>query len=89
MCSVFFVKERGPTEIDPGPLVGGLVLVQGPARGAFTARSLGGMLTRCGVPAKSRLNGACASHAFDVYRRNSAAVTAQFRTDYQLSLIHI
>ncbi len=53
------------------------------SRGAFTARSLGGMLTRCGVPAKSRLNGACASHAFDVYRRNSAAVTAQFRTDYQ------
>ena len=39
------------------------------SRGAFTARSLGGMLTRCGVPAKSRLNGACASHAFDVYRR--------------------
>lgn len=41
------------------------------------------MLTRCGVPAKSRLTAACASHAFDVYRRNSAAVTAQFRTDYQ------
>lgn len=53
------------------------------SRGAFTARSLGGMLTRCGVPAPSCFNDACASHAFDVYRRNSAAVTAQFWKDYR------
>lgn len=53
------------------------------SRGAFTARSLGGMLTRCGVPEPSRRNDLFASHAFDVYRRNNQAVTAQYRLDYQ------
>lgn len=53
------------------------------SRGAFTARSFGGMLTRCGVPARARLNDIFASHAFDVYRRNDPAVTAQYRADYQ------
>ena len=53
------------------------------SRGAFTARSLGGMLTRCGVPSRISLNDIFASHAFDVYRRNDPAVTAQYRTDYQ------
>ena len=53
------------------------------SRGAFTARSLGGMLTRCGVPARTSQNDIFASHAFDVYRRNDPAVTAQYRKDYQ------
>jgi uncharacterized protein (DUF2235 family) len=53
------------------------------SRGAFTARSLGGMLTRCGVPAKQFQDDVFASHAFDVYRRNNAAVTAAFWKDYQ------
>jgi uncharacterized protein (DUF2235 family) len=52
------------------------------SRGAFTARSLGGMLTRCGVPSRTSQNNIFASHAFDVYRRNDPAVTAQYRTDY-------
>ena len=53
------------------------------SRGAFTARSLGGMLIRCGVPAASRRNDMFASHAFDVYRRNDPTMTAQYRADYQ------
>lgn len=53
------------------------------SRGAFTARSLGGMLTRCGVPFRTSQNDIFASHAFDVYRRNDPAVTAQYRTDYR------
>lgn len=53
------------------------------SRGAFTARSLGGMLTRCGVPSRTSQNDIFASHAFDVYRRNDPAVTAQYRTDYR------
>ncbi len=59
------------------------------SRGAFTARSLGGMLTRCGVPASSRRNDMFASHAFDVYRRNDPAVTAQYRADYQCQEVTI
>jgi len=53
------------------------------SRGAFTARSLGGMLIRCGVPSKLLQSEMSASHAFDVYRRNNPAVTVQYRADYQ------
>ncbi len=70
-----FVSEQYET--------GDRIFLFGFSRGAFTARSLGGMLTRCGVPAKSRQNEIFASHAFDVYRRNDPAGTAQYRADYQ------
>lgn len=62
---------------------GDRIYLFGFSRGAFTARSIGGMLTRCGVPAKEFLNDTFASHAFDVYRHNNATLTAQFRKDYQ------
>lgn len=60
---------------------GDRIYLVGFSRGAFTARSLGGMLTRCGVPARQLVNDTLGSHAFDVYRRNDAALTAQFRKD--------
>lgn len=63
--------------------VGDRLYLFGFSRGAFTARSFGGMLTRCGVPARACLNDIFASHAFDVYRRNDPVVTAQYRADYQ------
>ncbi|WHZ21907.1 MAG: hypothetical protein OJF47_001019 [Nitrospira sp.] len=62
---------------------GDRIYLFGFSRGAYTARSIGGMLTRCGVPARQLLNDTFASHAFDVYRRDNDAVTAQFRKDYQ------
>ncbi|MDC8450200.1 MAG: DUF2235 domain-containing protein [Nitrospira sp.] len=62
---------------------GDRIYLFGFSRGAYTARSIGGMLTKCGVPARQQLNTTFASHAFDVYRRNNDTITAQFRKDYQ------
>lgn len=62
---------------------GDRIYLFGFSRGAYTARSIGGMLTRCGVPARQLLNDTFASHAFDVYRRDNDTITAQFRKDYQ------
>lgn len=62
---------------------GDRIYLLGFSRGAFTARSIAGMLTHCGIPAKQLLNDTSASHAFDVYRHNNATLTAQFRQDYQ------
>jgi uncharacterized protein (DUF2235 family) len=69
--------------------VGDRIYLVGFSRGAFTARSLSGMLTRCGVPARSVVSETLGSHAFDVYRRNDAALTAQFRKDYQCQDVEI
>lgn len=68
---------------------GDRVYLIGFSRGAYTARSIGGMLTRCGVPARQFQNDVFASHAFDVYRHNDATLTAQFRTDYQSQDVEI
>ncbi len=62
---------------------GDRIYLVGFSRGAYTARSIAGILTRCGLPAKQLQDDAFARHAFDVYRRNNAKLTAQFRTDYQ------
>lgn len=68
---------------------GDRIYLVGFSRGAFTARSLGGMLTRCGVPARQLVSDTLGSHAFDVYRRNDATLTAQFRKDYQSQDVRI
>ena len=58
------------------------VYLCGFSRGAYTVRSLGGMLTRCGLPRTETTTASLASEAYEVYRHHLADTTAQFRTTY-------
>jgi len=63
---------------------GDRIYLFGFSRGAYTARSLGGMLVRCGVPPTDTSNDATAREALKVYRQNMAVTTNQFPTRYQV-----
>jgi uncharacterized protein (DUF2235 family) len=61
---------------------GDSIYLFGFSRGAYTARSLGGMLTRCGVPSRTAINNEAAQEALQVYRHNMDLTTEQFRKKY-------
>jgi uncharacterized protein (DUF2235 family) len=52
------------------------------SRGAYTVRSLGGLLTHCGLPTTGPITGTLVTEAYDVYRGHLADTTAQFRRQY-------
>ncbi len=63
---------------------GDAIYLFGFSRGAYTARSLGGMLATCGLPAKDKLTDQTVEDAFDAYRSrtNRPALKAALQAKY-------
>lgn len=63
---------------------GDAIYLFGFSRGAYTARSLGGMLAACGLPAKDKLTDQTVEDAFEAYRNraNRPALKAALQATY-------
>jgi uncharacterized protein (DUF2235 family) len=84
-----FQKIRdGYTVIARGYQDGDQIYIFGFSRGAYTARSLAGMIAVCGLPAPGRFDGNATKAAFDAYRApkqggSRAALLGSFTSQYQ------
>ncbi len=84
-AGLFQKIKDGYTFIAQSYRPGDEVFLFGFSRGAYTARSLGGMLAACGVPAPGRLSTQAVEDAFQAYRDrtpNRPALRASLQTKY-------
>ena len=76
--------KKGYTAIAHAYQDGDAIFLFGFSRGAYTARSMGGMIAACGLPTQDRLNDSAVNDAFAAYRdlKNRAALKAALTQKY-------
>jgi len=82
-AGLFAKVKSGYTFIAQTYLPGDQIFLFGFSRGAYTARSVGGMIATCGLPSQSHLSDQLVDAAFEAYRdvQERAALLAEIQDD--------